>query len=229
MTAGRCLLPLLAGAFALGLGTKVEAQVCHGKLPFGPSRHVDVDVGASMLQGPTLRSGRSGFLNVDFGARDWFGSASVRRNTYSDYGYTTTEVDAGVGQAIELRPRSTLTLCPEADLLVEYAANLGPGTDVASLSRTAVASLRAASLHTVGRVPVAGFVGAGFFLTRQAESLTGPYVGPGTQTSTGVGGFAEVGAGLTVLKVVDVVIAYRIPVGLKSGLTSTTLFVGIAF
>src|SRR5580704_14589621 len=153
MPAMRCLLPLVVWVFTVGLATKAEAQVCHGKLPFGPNRHVDVDVGASMLQGPTLRSGRSGFLNVDFGARDWFGSASVRRNTYSDYGYTTTEVDAGVGQAIELRPRSTLTLCPEAGLLVEYAANLGPGSDVASLSRTAVASLRAASLHSVRRVP----------------------------------------------------------------------------
>jgi hypothetical protein len=225
----RCLLLFAVGVFALGLVAKADAQVCQGKLPFGPGRRLNVDVGVATLNGPTLTSGRSGFLSVDFGGHDYFASATVRRNRYSDYGYTTTEVDLAFGQPIEVLPRSKLTLCPEAELWVEHAANLGQGTNVASLTRSGVASLRAGSLHPYRGVPVAGFVGAGFFLSRETERLTGPHLGPAAETSDAWGGFAEVGAGLQAFRVVDVVIAYRIPVGLAFGLKSTTLLVGVSF
>ena len=109
----------------MALTARAEAQVCHGTLPFGPDRHVNVNVGASASEGPTLKSGRSGILNVDFGTGDDFIRTSVQRNRYSDYGYTTTEVDAAVGRALEVLPRSKLTLCPEAELVVTYRIPVG--------------------------------------------------------------------------------------------------------
>lgn len=231
LTRMRRVLALVTGVFVVGLAAPAEAQVCHGHLPFGSDRHVDLDAGASTSQGPTLRSGRSGIVSVDFGTGDSFVRASVQRNRYSDYGYTTTEVDASVGKTIEVLPRSKLVLCPEAELWVEHAATLGPGPamNVSSLSRTLAASLRVGSLHSIRGVPVAGFVGTGVFVGRNMLFAGAPGIGSDTETSNQFGGFAEIGAGCAAFGVLDVAITYRIPVGLKFGLTSTTLLVGIAF
>ena len=225
----RCLLPVVAAVLAFGVPARAEAQVCHGRLPLGSDRHMNVAVGLATLEGATLASGHVTSVNFDFGVGEYYGRTSVAQNVYSAYGYSSNEVDLAAGQAVDVWPQSKLVLCPEFELWLEHASNLGPAVSLSSTAETAVASLRAGSLHAVGRVPVLGFVGGGFYHSTEKVVAPVPGFGSDTQASSSFGGFAEAGVGIHAFRLVDLVISYRVPVGVKLGLRSTAVLVGMSF
>lgn len=220
----------LACAVALAEPAKANAQVCHGSLPFQAGRRLSISSGFSSLHGPTLNAGHVDFLSVNFGVGEYFGRTRIAENVYSDYGYSSREVDLAAGEAIALSSQSKLVLCPEIELWLERAGSLGTATSLTSRSITSVASLRIGSLHRVGRMPMLGFVGGGFYRSNEELASPGiPGLGPDKEVSTSLGGFGEVGVGMNMLRLMDAVISYQVPIGVKQGFRTATVVIGISF
>jgi hypothetical protein len=178
---------------------------------------------AGRLHGITLNRGSTSSFTVAVGNSRHFGRFAAGRNTYSDYGYSTAEVEGSYGDEYHLMDRSRLVLCPEATLNLERADNLGPDFPVASRTITAVISARVGTLRAFGRVRTLAFVGGGFFRSSNTIHAGGGPFGPDVETTRSNGGFMDMGAGVVLARRVSITTSFRLPIKLKYGIHATVV------